>query len=65
MADFRPMTRIDPRVLCTGPRFVPVCSAATDITRTFDRVRAELAAGVPQPVRVNAATGEPFHNDQE
>lgn len=59
-SDSRLMTRIDPRILCTDPRWVPVPSAQTDVTRTFERAREDLASGASQhwPVRYVVETRE-------
>lgn len=40
-----PATLLEPRIPCTDPRFIPVPSACTDVSRTFERARAELASG--------------------
>lgn len=47
-----PMTRIDPRIPCTDPRWIP--TPITDIRVTFERARAEIDRGehLLWPVRV-------------
>lgn len=54
------LTRLDPRIPCTDPRFVPVPSAGTDVRKTFDRARAELVSGeaAAWPVRYAVETRE-------
>lgn len=65
MAEHHLMTRIDPRILCTDPRFVP--TPVTDIRRTFERARAELESGkaASWPVRVVIVRGTVSTTDQE
>lgn len=60
MAD-RPMTRIDPRILCTDPLYRGTPAAKTDIKRTWKRARAELASGaaLEWPVRYVVETRQP------
>ncbi len=63
------MTRIDPRIPCTDPRFNPVPAAATDVRRTWKRaahdIKTGAAASWPQRYFVRGDSALNNTNDEE